>query len=175
MRLFVAVDVPPPEVPGLGPWMGAPAHVTLKFLGEVPPEALPPLAPALERALRGASAFPVTLRGLGAFPSAQRPRILWTGFEVGAREIADLARRVDEGLSPLGFPSEERPFHPHVTLRRIRNPSEAVWARKLLDRHPTTLFARGQVREVHLKKSELRPEGALHTSLLAVPLTPQSA
>ncbi|MDE1820170.1 MAG: RNA 2',3'-cyclic phosphodiesterase [Euryarchaeota archaeon] len=173
MRLFVAVDTPAFHLPGLGPSShdgSAPAHLTLKFLGEVPEERLGEIGHALERGLQGASAFPITLRGMGVFPSRSRPRVLWVGVSQGAKELSDLARRTEGALQGLGFAPEEHPFSPHVTVRRFRPGASTSSVPALLERHAETIFASGWVRSVELKASQLSSEGARHTTLLRVPL-----
>ncbi len=178
MRIFIAVETPPFLVPGLGPSSpnaSAPPHLTLKFLGDVPDERVGEVGRALERALHGASSFPVTLRGLGVFPSRSRPRVLWVGISDGAKELSELARRIEGAMQGLGFPAEEHPFSAHVTVRRFRSGASTSSVASLLERHDQTVFAAGWVREVELKASELLPEGARHTTLLRVPLAPSPA
>lgn len=173
MRLFVSVDVPSFLVPGLGPSShagSAPPHLTLKFLGEVPEERVGEITRTLERALLGAPAFPITLRGLGAFPSSAHPRVIWVGVAQGDQALIDLARRTEGALEALGFPPEERPFSPHVTVRRLRPGAPVSSFRGLLERHAETVFATGWVRSVELKSSVLASEGAHHTTLVRYPL-----
>lgn len=178
MRLFIAVEAPPFLVPGLGPSSpnaSAPPHLTLKFLGEVPEDRVGEVGRALERGLHGATAFPVTLRGLGVFPSRSRPRVLWVGIAQGAPELTELARRVEVAMQGLGFPPEERPFSAHVTVRRYRPGASTSSVPALLDRHAETVFATGRVDAVELKASQLLTDGARHTTLLHVPLAPTSS
>ena len=132
MRLFVAV-FPPREVqealveaaralPTDAFRLTAPerVHLTLKFLGEVPPGALPRVTSALERV--SGEPFDVTISGFGVFPSARRARILWAGVEEGAERLRALARAVEDLLEPEGFAREDRTFLPHLTLGRARRP-----------------------------------------------------
>jgi len=97
-------------------------HVTLKFFGEVAPERLAPIRDALAAAERGTPALPFTPTELGAFPSLQRARVLWAGYQTEpALEL--LVHRVEQATEPLGFPGEGRPFRAHVTLGRVREGS----------------------------------------------------
>ena len=134
MRVFVAV-FPPPGVqealvqaaralPTDAFRLTAPerVHLTLKFLGEVPPEALPRATSALERVGQHGGPFDATVSGFGAFPSARRARILWAGIGQGAEELVTLARAVEDLLEPEGFAREDKPFVPHLTLGRARRP-----------------------------------------------------
>ena len=133
LRLFVAVDVPDDvrdalaaqvaplrsEVPG-AKWT-APEnwHVTLKFLGSVPPPKLDGVLTALSEAALEHTAFRARLGGLGAFPSSRKARVLWAGVEDRHGELAGVARSVDRALA-AEFPAEERPFAAHLTLARLK-------------------------------------------------------
>lgn len=131
MRLFVALNLPPSTREALARavrplvsrdypvrWTRADAiHLTLKFLGEADESRLPELAAALERAARGARPLPLAIGGFGAFPAAERPRVVWVGIAPDpALEL--LQHAVEREFEPLGFPGEARPFRPHLTLGR---------------------------------------------------------
>ena len=93
-------------------------HLTLRFLGATPAEALAPLATALDQAAAGIRAFRVSIAGAGAFPSVERPRVLWLGLREGAAELAALASALDAPLARLGWPAPTRPFRGHLTVAR---------------------------------------------------------
>ncbi len=94
-------------------------HLTLKFFGEVAPERLEVIEEAVRIAGRNTGALELRLDGIGAFPSAVRPRVLWVGVEAPpALEL--LYDRVERGAEAIGFPPEGAPFRPHVTLGRVR-------------------------------------------------------
>jgi 2'-5' RNA ligase len=93
-------------------------HLTLRFLGATPDERQTALGEAIAAATRGVAPFRVVLSGGGAFPDSRWPRVLWIGIGEGAPQLADLARRLDEQLAPIGWPPEGRPFAPHLTLAR---------------------------------------------------------
>jgi len=137
MRLFVGLD-PTPELRAvlagaaavyraqLGPaqWtLPADLHVTLQFLGEVPEGQ----DEVLRRALAGIQRPPVRLQlaGLGVFPDAQRPRLLWAGVTPSAA-LDGLAARVAGALHRIGYRRETRPFLPHLTLARSRSPKSLI-------------------------------------------------
>ncbi len=134
MRVFVSV-FPPPEVQEAlteaARALAADAlrltppervHLTLKFLGEVPPGDIPRVTSALERAARQGGPFDATVSGFGAFPSAGRARILWAGIGAGAEGFRVLSRALEALLEPEGFAGEDKPFVPHLTLGRARRP-----------------------------------------------------
>ena len=145
-------------------------HVTLKFLGQVDETRVPPLATALGGALADQRAFEVGVRGLGAFPSPTRPRVLWAGLEDGGA-LGAVAERVDRCCTALGFPRETRPFAAHITLGRVREPRRQPALADALA-HPTD-FGRVRVERVSLMRSELSPRGARYSELAAAPLAVQ--
>lgn len=184
MRLFIAISFPDVirqgvwdaagELRGAGfpiRWVGPEAvHLTLKFLGEVAPPREPEVVAGIERAVDGARPFTVPLGGFGAFPSVERPRVVWLGLEpVPPLEL--LQHRVERSMEEVGFPLESRQFRPHITLGRVH---KGVWARELagfaavLER--LRYAGESEVRSVVLMESELRREGARYTVRRSVEL-----
>ncbi len=134
MRLFVAIPVTDPareqilKLLGQLRSAGWPVrwvhdeglHMTLKFFGEVGPERLDVIAEALRfAAADGGGELPLQLGDLGAFPSRNRPRILWVGVQAPP-SLELLQDRIERGCEAIGFPPEGAPFQPHITLGRIR-------------------------------------------------------
>jgi 2'-5' RNA ligase len=77
------------------------------------------IAESLRYAGEGGPALPLRLDELGAFPGRRKPRILSLRLEsTPALEL--LQDRIERGGEAIGFPPEGRPFHPHVTLGRVR-------------------------------------------------------
>lgn len=180
MRLFVAVDVPEAikrsierdvveplreRIPGARWSRPEGRHLTLKFLGEVPDERIAAISAALVDAASRQSAFRAAFDALGGFPSLGRPRVLWVGIGKGADGFTTLAADVEDVLQPLGFPGEDRPFHPHYTLARFSKPS-------LVGELPDVDVPRRSfgVGEVVLFRSQLHPKGARYTALERFPL-----
>ncbi len=167
MRLFVAIDVG-------GPTRGggtAPTHLTLRFLGEVPPGRLDAIVAAIDEAVTATPPFDLTLDGVGAFPSSDRPRVVWVGAAEGGPATVALADRVAAALEGAGFPRERDPFVPHVTLFRVRSPADRQRALALLSgEEPPPPTRSVTVREVFLKESTLTPRGAVHRTVRAFPL-----
>lgn len=98
------------------------AHLTLAFLGGVEAARVPALAAALGHAAAGRSPFTLTVGSAGTFGKAAYPRVLWLGISGDLRALASLQRGVVSAFAPLGVPAEDRPFHPHLTLARARDP-----------------------------------------------------
>jgi 2'-5' RNA ligase len=140
-------------------------HVTLKFLGQIDEARVDAIGDALIAAARRTPAFDVNVRGLGAFPTATRARILWAGLAPAA-PLVSLAAAVDAALAGLGIARESRPFAAHVTLGRVResrrNPALADALARPAD------CGRLAVTRISLMRSELHPRGARYTELATV-------
>ncbi|HJR97053.1 MAG TPA: RNA 2',3'-cyclic phosphodiesterase [Actinomycetota bacterium] len=134
-RLFVAVSVPDQVATqveeALEPWRTAlPGvrwtprsnwHVTLRFLGSTDPRLVTWISDRLSEVASMIAQFEGAARGVGAFPSPRRARVLWAGIDDHDRSFADLARAVTTALDPE-FPAEERVFSAHVTVARSDPP-----------------------------------------------------
>jgi 2'-5' RNA ligase len=109
-------------------------HLTLRFLGATPDERQPALAAALQEVSAAGSPFEVALSGGGSFPNPIHPRVLWIGIVDGGDHLVDLAGRLNERLVPLGWPLENRPLAPHLTLARTDGvPGADERARQLVE------------------------------------------
>ncbi|MDF1504287.1 RNA 2',3'-cyclic phosphodiesterase [Roseisolibacter sp. H3M3-2] len=183
LRLFVALNLPDAvraEVvealgplrgaipPGVVSWVREPnLHLTLRFLGEVPAERAAALAGALDHTVADAVAPTLTLGGIGAFPTRERPRVLWVGVEMNVA-LAALYQKVDDLCDTLGFGRESRPYRPHLTVGRVR----AGRRPPALDgAFLTTPRWSVRVPTVDLMSSELAPGGARYRVLRAAPLS----
>ena len=111
------------------------------------------------------------IRGLGAFPTAGRPRVLWAGAP-GSAAFTRLAEGIDQALAALGFPPEGRGFTSHVTLGRVREPRRDVVLTEALEAAAARPFGALRVERVSLMRSDLSSRGARYSELAAVPLPP---
>lgn len=147
-------------------------HVTLKFLGDIEEDRVATVGQALERAVVGVAPFALDVGGLGMFPEAGGPRVLWLGLSGPVEAMARLASAVDAALQEIGFPPEDRPFTPHLTLARVKERSREVGRAMAACGLPgrETAVGRLEVRALALMKSELRPTGARYTRLQEVRL-----
>lgn len=151
-------------------WEAAPKlHCTLKFLGPTPPVLLPRLEEELGTVARNAEPVRIVYRGLGAFPSMRDPRVFWIGMEDATGALGRLQTAVERGCVALGLPREERAFHPHVTLGRVKGRKNV---RELLATAETVTFESPPtvVATLELIRSDLRPTGSVYTVLRTFPL-----
>ncbi len=145
-------------------------HLTLKFLGNVPEGRISEIGEALAEAVCGHAPFTVTIAGAGGFPNLVRPRVLWAGIAAGESGLVALATAVENALAARGFPREPRPFHPHLTLGRLRSSAGIVPLLVRLDAHADDDFGAMDVTEIALYRSELSPHGTKYCKLRAAKL-----
>jgi RNA 2',3'-cyclic 3'-phosphodiesterase len=173
VRAFVAVPVPrAPEVPSARSGL-PPEHLTLRFLGEISDTLARDLAMSLGPALAPFPSFEIVLKGVGAFPTTDRPRVVWRGVTRGTVDLHAVAQAVNAVVTSLGGAIDPAPFVPHVTLFRVRSPSDRARAADLLHAvapaPPTQVVP---VTAIELVASRLTPTGADHTTLARFPLGP---
>ena len=160
--------------PGVARWTRPDSiHLTLQFLGDVPPDRVEAVAGALRAACAGRASFAFELAGGGVFPNPSRPRVVWVGVVEPSGALAALQQRVGELLAPLGFPPEERGFTPHLTIGRAARDAghrDLAALGALIARAGIGSLGRVAVDHVNLMKSDLRPDGAVYTPLAVIPL-----
>ena len=145
-------------------------HITLKFLGGVEQPRLAALWQSLHQALEGSPSFLLRFRGVGAFPSPKRPRVIWAGITDGAQELSRLAARVEQVCADHGFEPEKRPFHPHLTLGRARQPVPTPALTAVMAELSAADLGEARLDRVALMKSELTRSGAIYHILQEKPL-----
>lgn len=147
-------------------------HLTLKFLGETPEDRVPEIAAAIERAAAGRRPSRLSLGRLGTFGGRRNPRVLWVDLDSDSEPLIALQESVDEALSQLGFPREQRRFSPHLTLARVRPETARDLAAAIEDAVAAVTPTRTEVAvdEVSLMQSTLGPGGAVYNRLASVAL-----
>lgn len=137
-------------------------HLTVKFLGNVPVNQIEPLSQALMRAATQTHGFELVIRDCGSFPPRGKPNVLWIGIEDPSSNLRKLQAAVEDECANAGFERDQRSFHPHLTIARLRNPKGA---RNLAEMHqeiglePVSV----SVSEVCLIRSELSSAGSRYT------------
>lgn len=140
-------------------------HLTARFLGDVGRVEAERLLGSLDQADLG-EPFTIRWGGLGAFPRPARATVLWIGVDRGADDLTSLVGEVDAAVVGAGFPSEDRPFRPHLTLSRIR-PQQDV--RSLLEASDPAGLSM-PVDRVVLYRSHLGSGGARYEPVEEFPL-----
>jgi len=145
-------------------------HVTLHFLGSIAASSVDDWARAIASAASEVEPFAIRVEGVGSFPPKRVPRVLWAGISIGRSEMERLFRRISARLQSLGYRPDRRPYHPHVTLGRIREPRRAEPLAAALARGTGATTFEEPVDCVHLVRSRLDARGSVYDTLLAVPL-----
>jgi RNA 2',3'-cyclic 3'-phosphodiesterase len=138
-------------------------HVTLRFIGSVSPEKLDVICAELSR-VRSEGPVELRFRGLGFFPSAKRPRVLWAGM-AASPNLAEIAGDIDKRLGKLEIPAEERAFTPHLTLARCERSGISPALHAAVEKNAAREFGELRTNKFHLIESKLKPSGAEYTTL----------
>lgn len=146
-------------------------HMTLRFLGDLGPSGASRVGDAVARGAEGAEAVAASLGRFGAFPSVDRPRVLWIGIDRGEADLTALAGRVNAAIDAAGFERADKPFRPHLTLGRVREGARGLEALRAFAPPPPPETAR--LDRILVMKSDLHPTGARYTALREVRLPPQ--
>ena len=137
-------------------------HITLSFFGEIDRGTCDALIKAMPEITKGLEPFPLSLYGIGAFPSLRRPRVIWAGVREGSREIIEVHRRVLPVTQSLGF-SEDKKFSPHITLGRVRSQTQLERLLPLAERIQG--LGEDSVKGISLMESSLTPRGPEYSEL----------
>ena len=142
-------------------------HLTLKFLGEIQDQQVEKVKERLA-ALGRFELFRIEVKGFGFFPDARRPRVLWAGVEAPPG-LAELAASVEAAMETLGFPREDRPFRPHLTLARFKESRPQPGLEKALGEFGETFLGAFEPTEFLLFESRLSPRGAEYRKVARFP------
>jgi 2'-5' RNA ligase len=147
-------------------------HLTLKFLGSVEEDRIEAITQAMEAAAASCGALRLKLKGVGAFPGLARPRVVWVGLVGDTERLGLLQRELETRLAALGWAPEARPFAPHLTLGRVKEPvrGKSPLAEAILRLSGVEPEGDFEAAELVLFRSELKPGGAVYTKLRSVRL-----
>ncbi|SHJ73520.1 2'-5' RNA ligase [Malonomonas rubra DSM 5091] len=172
LRSFIAIPLPEQtrrrigklqqQLRALQPLLKTPRsenlHLTLNFLGDLTPEQLAEIGQHVLSIGQKKEIFNVLLKGLGFFPNAKRPRILWLGVEPEAELIA-LQEELSKQLLSAGLEIEQRRYRPHLTIGRFRQPPPTTEA---LCPFLSQSCGSMKIDRMILYTSKLTPKGAIH-------------
>jgi 2'-5' RNA ligase len=153
LQTSLKIAAKPVEIPNM--------HFTLLFLGEVSDDMSQKVKAQLNTI--EFSPFDIAFESVGAFPKPRFPRVVWVGVDkTGGKNLVELAKIVEERLSPLGFRADKA-FKPHVTIFRIKNKIGDITDE--LSKHSGTKFGTQKVSEIKFKQSVLTPTGPIYSDL----------
>lgn len=147
-------------------------HLTLRFLGSVPSSRIDELVAVTRAACRPFPPLRLTAAGIGFFPNARFPRVLWAGVKDMGDQLVALWTALQVATQPFTGEAAETEFTGHITLARLDRlrRSQAEVLTKSADNFENTVFGEWTVDHLDLMRSELLPQGARHSSLAELPL-----
>ncbi|MEX2192761.1 MAG: RNA 2',3'-cyclic phosphodiesterase [Nitrosarchaeum sp.] len=176
MRAFVAIEIYSNEIINLiskfqseininaKPVEPHNLHFTLQFLGDISQDIAEKVMVSLNSIKF--SSFMVNFKGIGVFPKLKFPRVVWVSTdENGGNSLIELAKKVENALTPLGF-SVDKPFKPHITVFRIKNKIGDI--SKELDKFKSVDFGTQEITGFKLKQSILSSKGPVYSDLMEI-------
>jgi RNA 2',3'-cyclic 3'-phosphodiesterase len=145
-------------------------HITLRFLGNITYPEMESLGAVLTKGLESCTALHLALDGTGVFPSVDRPSVVWAGVNVLRGDGQALYEAVGASAESIGLADENRPFHPHVTLFRLRQCHQHGSLARSLEKTRGFQAEDFWADSVALWRSELRHGGAAYHLLKEYPL-----
>ena len=135
-------------------------HLTLKFLGDVDAKLLRDLDIAVREVASRHAPFNLSVEGTGVFPGVRDPRILWIGIK--GDQLTAIAGELETACEPLGFKRENRAFHPHLTIARIR---DSRHSEKVVEAHLQNDFGpiNFEVTQIAIYESQLLRTGSVYS------------
>jgi 2'-5' RNA ligase len=185
VRVFIAVDIDDPlllsklerlkdtivasGVP-MKPVETSNIHMTIRFIGEISKSKVEEIIEHVLRPIKEKS-FKIVIKGLGAFPSINRPRVIWVGVDQGAEKLVEIRNRIESSLIKLGFSREKPEFIPHITLARIKGARNLPMLVRILNEYRDVEIGEMIVNSIRLKKSTLTRSGPIYETLWEVRFT----
>ena len=142
-------------------------HITLRFIGEVPVGLVDEIKSGVLERLRFKQ-FNIRLQGLGAFPSVTKPRVVWVGVREGVEDLTRIREEIEGGLRALGIRPDDKEFHPHITLARVKGSRNIQTLIKILQEYEDYEVGVLRVSSIRLKKSTLTRQGPIYETLMEV-------
>lgn len=148
-------------------------HLTLKFLGDVKVDHIDLIKNAITKSVFSMLPFNISLTKVGAFPNITRPHVIWLGLDAPG-DLVELVAKINSHTDEIGYPSETRPFSPHLTLGRISkminsNQNQQIGA--FLKNNELKISKTSILTNIILYRSELTPTGAIYSRLFLADLS----
>jgi 2'-5' RNA ligase len=142
-------------------------HLTLRFLGDVDSSQIAPILSCMTATAQHCHLFSLALAGVGVFPHESSPRVLWVGVRDVTGDLQHIQQGLEARLMQVGFPPENRPFTPHLTLARLKRVLRRDDFLATLKVHHETVLGQLDVDRIELVESQLHPSGARYSIIHA--------
>ena len=185
MRCFLAIELPAAvtqrlaqlsahlrQCPVRASWVRADhMHLTLRFLGDIDEGARDAVSADLGANLSSVGPIGLHVQGVGAFPNARRPSVVWAGIGPLTGPLETAHSRCETACQRAGLPAEPKPFHPHVTLARVKDQRPSAELTHAIERERAFTAGEFSARGVSLFSSELTPRGPVYPRIEEFPFT----
>jgi len=167
-RLFVAIELPQKvkqtlmelqnQLSGVRKVPSDQIHLTIRFIGDVKKDRINRLVEYFKDI--SLSNFYLDIQGVGTFPNKHHPKVVWAGVGDNGK-LEKLYKQVEKAVVSFGEKPENRSFHPHITLGRVRNPRKTN-LNLFLNEYQDLKILNIKVSEFILFRSILSGNGARH-------------
>lgn len=144
-------------------------HLTLAFLGRTPLTALPNVQKIIQSTADSQKSISLSLRGVGLFPTPKNPRVISLHLHGDLVRLERLQDDLTKQLRASGFPVDDRPFRPHVTLARLKSMRGLAGVRDIVQSHGDSRVGDVRVDRLTLYRSHLLPDGAEYEVVYEAP------
>ena len=145
-------------------------HLTLKFFGNVEESLIENIVKSIEGPVQDTPSFFLKVQGMGAFPNLKNPRVVWMGLQEGRERVIYIQQQLERVFEKMGFQPEDRPFHPHLTLGRVKSNRGKNELVRGMEGYREEELGNFQVEKIILFKSDLKPMGPIYTTLREIRL-----
>lgn len=144
-------------------------HITLKFLGDTEESKINAIVETVKGKVDKFSSFKIVVGGVGCFPNAKRPRVIYLGIKDGLEKLREISNIIEKSMEIFGYEREKREFTPHLTIGRVKDDKKALNGVEDFLRYqyePITF----QANQITFYESILKPEGAIYKPLSIINL-----
>ncbi len=147
-------------------------HITIRFLGETTLTTLNEIKNILNGLANIVRPFIISIRGIGAFPNALRPRVIWIGISEGFENLALIRRYIDNEIIRLKLDvhEDEHGFSPHITIARVKSLRNINRFVEFYQSYKDFELGKSPVSKIKLKQSTLTPRGPIYRDIHVVNL-----
>lgn len=147
-------------------------HLTLKFIGEVSPAKINEIKTLTGGVLISSTSFGIEIKGLGLYPTVNKPRVIWLGIENNLA-LVNIHKRLDQALSQAHIKPDNRPFSPHLTIARVRRntpPDQVRAIGKTISQFKVGSLGISKIETIRIYQSKLNPQGPTYSPLMTIRL-----
>lgn len=140
-------------------------HLSLKFIGYIEKETLINLNKIINDAVSCIGPFSISIGNIGAFPSIEKPRVVFVCVQERGNNLLKIYEKLDKGVEPLGIKRESKKYVGHITLGRVKSQKNISKLKNILNSGTECYFGLEKVTSLSLIQSKLTPTGPLYTRL----------